>query len=124
MNTIDSIEMNEDLVIIWNGIEERTQDLEVKQYAKNKVKQLSDLRESKRISDNNKKEFDKAYMLLIEKEIREVKKYAWNNSANNNHNVYSIVCFNTNINRRYFILDYWKRKEKEKERWVKKKRKQ
>lgn len=76
MNTIDSVEMNEDLVIIWNGIEERTQDLEVKQYAKNKVKQLSDLRESKRISDKNKKEFDKAYMLLIEKEIREVKKYA------------------------------------------------
>lgn len=76
MNTIDSVEMNEDLVIIWNGIEERTQDLEIKQYAKNKVKQLSELRESKRTSDNNKKEFDKAYMLLIEKEIREVKKYA------------------------------------------------
>lgn len=76
MNTIDSTEMNEDLVIIWNGIEERTQDLEIKQYAKNKVKQLSELRESKRLSDNNKKDFDKQYAMLIDKEVREVQRYA------------------------------------------------
>lgn len=76
MNTIDSIEMNEDLVIIWNGIEERTQDLEIKHYAKNKVKQLSELRESKRLSDKNKKDFDKQYAMLIDKEVREVQRYA------------------------------------------------
>lgn len=75
MNTIDSIEMNEDLVIIWNGIEERTQDLEIKHYAKNKVKQLSELRESKRLSDKNKKDFDKQYAMLIDKEVREVQRY-------------------------------------------------
>lgn len=76
MNTIDSIEMNEDLVIIWNGIEERTQDLEIKHYAENKVKQLSELRESKRLSDKNKKDFDKQYAMLIDKEVREVQRYA------------------------------------------------
>lgn len=75
MNTIDSIEHNESLVIIWNHIEEKADDEEVRLYAKNKVKQLSELLESKKLSDKNKKNFDRQYMLLIEKEIREVQKY-------------------------------------------------
>lgn len=76
MNTIDSIEMNEELVIIWNSIEERAKDQEVINYAKNKVKQLIRLREQKRESDEYKKDFDKEYMRLIDKEIREVNRYA------------------------------------------------
>lgn len=75
MNTLDSIEHNESLVIIWNHIEEKADDEEVRLYAKNKVKQLSELLESKKLSDKNKKNFDRQYMLLIEKEIREVQKY-------------------------------------------------
>lgn len=76
MNTIDSVEHNEELVVIWNSIEERTNDIEVKNYAKSKVKQLTALREAKRESDKNKKDFDKEYMRLIDKEIREVNTYA------------------------------------------------
>lgn len=75
MNTLDSIEHNEALVIIWNHIEEKADDEEVRLYAKNKVKQLSELLESKKLSDKNKKNFDRQYMLLIDKEIREVQKY-------------------------------------------------
>ena len=79
MNTIDSVEENEALVVIWNTIEEKAIDPSIRLYAKNKVHQLSELRESKRLSDNNKKDFDKAYMNLIDKEIREVQKYAKKN---------------------------------------------
>lgn len=75
MNTLDSIEHNEALVIIWNHIEEKADDEEVRLYAKNKRKQLSELLVAKKLSDKNKKNFDRQYMLLIEKEIREVQKY-------------------------------------------------
>ena len=105
MNTLDSIEHNEALVIIWNYIEEKTEDQEVADYARKKREQLdrllqgkiesdknkkdfdkqyamlidkeirSELLESKKLSDKNKKNFDRQYMLLIEKEIREVQKY-------------------------------------------------
>lgn len=75
MNTIDSIEMNEELVILWNGIEERAEDQEVIDYAKGKRKQLTELLESKKLSDKNKKDFDRQYMMLIDKEIREVNRY-------------------------------------------------
>lgn len=76
MNTIDSVEANEALVCIWNKVEEEAKDQEIVDYAKMKRKQLTELREAKRHSDNAKKEFDKEYAKLIEKEIREVKKYA------------------------------------------------
>ena len=105
MNTLDSIEHNESLVIIWNHIEEKAEDQEVADYARKKREQLdrllqgkiesdknkkdfdkqyamlidkeirSELLESKKLSDKNKKNFDRQYMLLIEKEIREVQKY-------------------------------------------------
>lgn len=75
MNTLDSIEHNEALVIIWNHIEEKAEDEEVRKYAANKVKQLSELLESKKLSDKNKKDFDRQYTMLIDKEIREVQKY-------------------------------------------------
>ena len=75
MNTLDSIEHNEALVIIWNHIEEKADDEEVRLYAKNKRKQLSELLVAKKLSDKNKKNFDRQYMLLIEKEIIEVQKY-------------------------------------------------
>lgn len=76
MNTIDSVEHNEALIVIWNHVEEKAKDQEVIDYARSKRKQLIDLLEAKKQSDKAHKEFDKAYMLLIEKEIREVKKYA------------------------------------------------
>ena len=76
MNTIDSIEHNEALIVIWNHVEEKAKDQEVIDYARSKRKQLIDLLEAKKQSDKAHKEFDKAYMLLIEKEIREVKRYA------------------------------------------------
>ena len=50
-------------------------DGEITDYAKTKVKQLSELLESKKESDKNKKDFDKQYAMLIEKELREVQKY-------------------------------------------------
>lgn len=75
MNTIDSVEHNEALVVIWNHVEEKAEDEEVRKYAANKVKQLSELLESKKLSDKNKKDFDRQYTMLIEKEIREVQKY-------------------------------------------------
>lgn len=76
MNTIDSKEHNEALIVIWNHVAEKSTDQEIIDYANSKVKQLSELYEAKKQSDLAHKEFDKAYMLLIEKEIREVKKYA------------------------------------------------
>lgn len=75
MNTIDSVEHNEALVVIWNHVEEKSEDEEVRQYAANKVKQLSELLESKKLSDKNKKDFDRQYTMLIDKEIREIQKY-------------------------------------------------
>ena len=75
MNTTDSKDANIELVCVWNYIEEKAEDQEVVDYAKNKVKNLSELLESKKISDKNKKDFDKQYAMLIEKELREVQKY-------------------------------------------------
>ncbi len=75
MNTIDSVEHNEALVVIWNHVEEKAEDEEVRKYAANKVKQLSELLESKKLSDKNKKDFDRQYTMLIDKEIKEVQKY-------------------------------------------------
>lgn len=75
MNTVDSKDANIELVCVWNYIEEKAEDQEVADYARNKVKQLSDLLESKKLSDKNKKDFDLQYAMLIEKEIREVKRY-------------------------------------------------
>lgn len=91
MNTLDSIEHNEALVIIWNHIEEKADDEGVRLYAKNKRKQLSELLVAKKLSDKNKKNFDRQYMLLIEKEIREVQKYdkARKKYGNSNTNTYS-----------------------------------
>lgn len=76
MNTIDSVEHNEALVVIWNTIEEKAIDPNIRLYAKKKRQQLTELRESKRTSDENKKDFDKEYMRLIDKEIKEVQRYA------------------------------------------------
>ena len=76
MNTIDSVEHNEALVVIWNAIEEKAIDPNIRLYAKKKRQQLTELRESKRTSDENKKDFDKEYMRLIDKEIKEVQRYA------------------------------------------------
>ena len=75
MNVADSKDANIELVCVWNYIEEKAEDQEVVDYAKTKVKQLSELLESKKISDKNKKDFDKQYAMLIEKELREVQKY-------------------------------------------------
>lgn len=75
MNAVDSKDANIELVCVWNYIEEKAEDQEVVDYAKNKVKDLSELLESKKISDKNKKDFDKQYAMLIEKELREVQKY-------------------------------------------------
>ena len=75
MNAVDSKDANIELVCVWNYIEEKAKDEEVRQYARNKVKQLSDLLETKKLSDKNKKDFDLQYAMLIEKEIREVKRY-------------------------------------------------
>ena len=75
MNVIDSKDANIELVCVWNYIEEKAEDQEVADYAKTKVKQLSELLESKKESDKNKKDFDKQYAMLIEKELREVQKY-------------------------------------------------
>ena len=76
MNTIDSKEANEELVCIWNAIEERAEDQEIVDYAKSKRIQLDRLLQEKNESDKQKKEYDKQYAMLIEKEIREVKSYA------------------------------------------------
>ena len=75
MIVVDSKDANIELVCVWNYIEEKAEDQEVVDYAKNKVKDLSELLESKKISDKNKKDFDKQYAMLIEKELREVQKY-------------------------------------------------
>ena len=75
MNVVDSKDANIELVCVWNYIEEKAEDQEVADYAKTKVKQLSELLESKKESDKNKKDFDKQYAMLIEKELREVQKY-------------------------------------------------
>ena len=75
MNVVDSKDANIELVCVWNYIEEKAEDQEVVDYAKTKVKQLSELLESKKESDKNKKDFDKQYAMLIEKELREVQKY-------------------------------------------------
>lgn len=76
MNSIKKcVENNEGLVIIWNYLSEKTNDQEMIGYSKNKIKQLKDLREAKRFIDNFKKEFDKKYVQLINKEIEEVEKY-------------------------------------------------
>ena len=75
MNTIDSKEANEELVCIWNAIEERAEDQEIVDYAKSKRKSLDRLLQEKNESDKQKKEYDKQYAMLIEKEIREVQRY-------------------------------------------------
>ena len=75
MNTIDSKEANEELVCIWNSIEERAEDQEIIDYAKSKRIHLDRLLQEKNESDKQKKEYDKQYAMLIEKEIREVQKY-------------------------------------------------
>ena len=75
MNTIDSKEANEELVCIWNAIEERAEDQEIIDYARSKRIQLDRLLQEKNESDKQKKEYDKQYAMLIEKEIREVQKY-------------------------------------------------
>ena len=75
MNAVDSKDANIELVCVWNYIEEKAEDQEVADYAKNKVKDLSELLKKKKISDKNKKDFDKQYAMLIEKELREVQKY-------------------------------------------------
>ena len=75
MNTIDSKEANEELVCIWNAIEERAEDQEIVDYARSKRIQLDRLLQEKNESDKQKKEYDKQYAMLIEKEIREVQRY-------------------------------------------------
>ena len=75
MNTIDSKEANEELVCIWNAIEERAEDQEIIDYARSKRIQLDRLLQENNESDKQKKEYDKQYAMLIEKEIREVQKY-------------------------------------------------
>jgi hypothetical protein len=75
MNTTDSKEANEELVCIWNAIEERAEDQEIVDYARSKRIQLDRLLQEKNESDKQKKEYDKQYAMLIEKEIREVQKY-------------------------------------------------
>lgn len=75
MNVADSKDANIELVCIWNYIEEKARDQEVADYARKKREQLDRLLEAKIESDKQKKEYDKQYAMLIEKEIREVKRY-------------------------------------------------
>ena len=75
MNVADSKDANIELVCVWNYIEEKAEDQEVADYAKKKRKQLDRLLQGKIESDKNKKDFDKQYAMLIEKELREVQKY-------------------------------------------------
>lgn len=72
----DSKDDNERLVILWNSVEERTDDPEIKEYAKKKVKELIDLKESFEASCVAKEELDNEYISLIKKELREVQDYA------------------------------------------------
>jgi hypothetical protein len=75
MNVVDSKDANIELVCVWNYIEEKAEDQEVADYAKKKREQLDRLLQGKIESDKNKKDFDKQYAMLIEKELREVQKY-------------------------------------------------
>ena len=75
MNTTDSKDANIELVCVWNYIEEKAEDQEVADYAKKKREQLDRLLQGKIESDKNKKDFDKQYAMLIEKELREIQKY-------------------------------------------------
>ena len=75
MNIADSKDANIELVCVWNYIEEKAEDQEVVDYARKKREQLDRLLQGKIESDKNKKDFDKQYAMLIEKELREVQKY-------------------------------------------------
>ena len=75
MNVVDSKDANIELVCVWDYIEEKAEDQEVADYAKKKREQLDRLLQGKIESDKNKKDFDKQYAMLIEKELREVQKY-------------------------------------------------
>jgi hypothetical protein len=75
MNVADSKDANIELVCVWNYIEEKAEDQEVADYARSKREQLDRLLQGKIESDKNKKDFDKQYAMLIEKELREVQKY-------------------------------------------------
>lgn len=75
MIAVDSKDANIELVCVWNYIEEKAEDQEVADYAKKKREQLDRLLQGKIESDKNKKDFDKQYAMLIEKELREVQKY-------------------------------------------------
>ena len=75
MNVIDSKDANIELVCVWDYIEEKAEDQEVVDYARKKREQLDRLLQGKIESDKNKKDFDKQYAMLIEKELREVQKY-------------------------------------------------
>lgn len=75
MNAVDSKDANIELVCVWNYIEEKAEDQEVVDYARKKREQLDRLLQGKIESDKNKKDFDKQYAMLIEKELREVQKY-------------------------------------------------
>ena len=75
MNAVDSKDANIELVCVWNYIEEKAEDQEVADYARSKREQLDRLLQGKIESDKNKKDFDKQYAMLIEKELREVQKY-------------------------------------------------
>lgn len=71
----DSKEDNERLVILWNAVEERTNDPKLKKYAKKKVKELIDLKDSFEASCVAKEELDNEYILLVKKELREIQDY-------------------------------------------------
>lgn len=75
MNVVDSKDANIELVCVWDYIEEKAEDQEVADYARSKRKQLDRLLQEKIESDKQKKEYDKQYAMLIEKEIREVQRY-------------------------------------------------
>lgn len=75
MNVADSKDANIELVCVWDYIEEKAEDQEVADYARSKRKQLDRLLQEKIESDKQKKEYDKQYAMLIEKELREVQKY-------------------------------------------------
>lgn len=75
MNAVDSKDANIELVCVWNYIEEKAEDQEVADYARSKREQLDRLLQGKIESDKQKKEYDKQYAMLIEKEIREVQRY-------------------------------------------------
>lgn len=75
MNAVDSKDANIELVCVWNYIEEKAEDQEVADYARKKREQLDRLLQGKIESDKQKKEYDKQYAMLIEKEIREVQRY-------------------------------------------------